>query len=359
MVVIDIVKVFVPATAAFAIGILLTPLLTHYLYKYRAWKKRSGKHDILGNDAPTFNALHATREVNTPRMGGIVIWGSTLITVLAMTLVAHLFPGAMTAKLDFLSRSQTWLPLFVLVVGAFVGLLDDILEIRMPKDGERSKGLSLPLRLLIVGALALFSGWWFYAKLDVVGVGIPLDGTLVLGPFVILLFVLITLALYAGGIIDGIDGLAGGVFGAIFAAYAGIAFFQNQIDLAAFCATLVGSILAFLWYNIPPARFYMSETGTMGLTITLAVVAFLTDTIGEGYGLAALPVIAFLLFLTVATTLLQVLSKKYRGGKKIFRIAPLHHHFEAIGWPAAKVTMRYWVIAIICAVLGMTIALIG
>src|SRR6185369_6114960 len=109
-----------------------------------------------------------------------------------------------------------------------------------------------------------------------------------------------------------------------------IAFYQNQLDLAAFCATVVGALLAFLWFNIPPARFWMTETGSMGLTMTIAAIAFMTDTLGEGKGVSVLPVIAFLLFATVLSNILQVLSKKIRG-KKLFRIAPLHHHFEAIG----------------------------
>jgi len=145
----------------------------------------------------------------------------------------------------------------------------------------------------------------------------------------------------------------------LFSAYAGIAFFQNQINLAAFCAMLVGAILAFLWFNIPPARFYMSETGTMGLTITLAVVAFMTDSLGEGHGVFVLPIIALPLVVTVLSDVIQVGSKKLRRGKKVFRVAPLHHHFEALGWPPYKVTMRYWVISIIFAVTGMIIALVG
>jgi phospho-N-acetylmuramoyl-pentapeptide-transferase len=147
------------------------------------------------------------------------------------------------------------------------------------------------------------------------------------------------------------------VFGAAFTAYAGIAYFQSQVDLAAFCATLAGAILAFLWFNIPPARFWMTETGTMGLTMTLAVVAFMTDALGDGYGVAALPIIAFPLVVTVLSNIAQVLSKRFRG-KKLFRIAPLHHHFEAIGWPPYKVTMRYWIISIVSAILGMTVALL-
>jgi len=200
--------------------------------------------------------------------------------------------------------------------------------------------------------------FWFYFKLDIYSINIPFIGELFLGFYFIPIFVLIVLFIYSGGIIDGIDGLAGGVFASIFFAYAGIAYFQNQINLAAFCTVIVGSILAFLWFNIPPARFYMSETGSMALTITLAIVAFMTDSMGGGRGIMVLPIIAFPLFLTSISVIIQVFSKKFRNGKKIFIVAPLHHHFEALGWPAYKVTMRYWVISVVCAIFGVILALI-
>ena len=152
--------------------------------------------------------------------------------------------------------------------------------------------------------------------------------------------------------VDGLDGLAGGLLAIIFMAYAVIAFFQQQIDLAAFCAVVAGATLAFLWFNIPPARFYMSETGILGLTVTLTTVAFLTNSV------IVLPLIAFPLTLTSLSVTLQLLSKKFFG-KKIFKIAPLHHHFEALGWPPYKVVMRYWVIGIVSAITGLIIVLIG
>jgi phospho-N-acetylmuramoyl-pentapeptide-transferase len=353
----SIFKVFFPATASFILGILLAPILTHYLYKYKVWKKREGKTALDGSVAVEFEKLrttvHTGTETSTPRMGGVLIWVTVSLITFGIWGIAHLFPTPLTSKLDFFSRSQTWIPLFTLLAGALMGFVNDILDI-LP-SGER--GISIRMRLLFVTLVSSFIGWWFYAKLGIDSVGIPGDGTLFIGALIIPLFVLTTLVLYAGGIIDGIDGLAGGVFGAAFMAYAGIAYFQNQINLAAFCATLTGAILAFLWFNIPPARFWMTETGTMGLTMTLAVVAFMTDTPGEGFGIAALPIIALLPLLTVLSNVIQVLSKKYRG-VKVFRIAPLHHHFEAIGWPSYKVTMRYWIIAIVCAIAGTAVALI-
>lgn len=347
----DIVRVLVPAFTAFVLGMALTPIVAHYLYKYKAWKKTPGKTSLDGSPAKEFNSLHRTREVRAPRMGGIVVWGSVLLTILGIALVARYVPDAAVLKFDFLSRSQTWIPLATLIVGAVVGFVDDLFTIRPKGDG-----VPLPYRLLAVFLLSSFIGMWFWLKLEIVAVNIPFGAPLEIGWLVIPLFVLISLALYASGIIDGIDGLSGGVFGSIFASYAIIAFAQNQIDLAAFSAAVVGALLAFLWYNIPPARFYMSETGTMALTLTIATIAFMTDSLGGGVGIAVLPIIGALLVLTVFSTILQTLSKHFFG-KKIFRVAPLHHHFEAIGWPSYKVVMRYWVISVVFAFVGVIIAL--
>lgn len=357
--IIDIVKVFLPAVGTFTLGVLLTPFLTDYLYSHEMWKKKSGKTALDGSEAIVFNELHKEKEVNTPRMGGIIIWASSALVIIGIWLLSKFFPGEITTKLDFLSRNQTWVPLATLLLGALVGLVDDYLEVKVSKEDAPGKGgLSLKKRLIAVSVMALAVAAWFYFKLEVTSIGLPFGGELYLGPFFILLFLATALFIYAGGVIDGLDGLAGGVFATIFAAYGGIAFYQQQIDLAAFCATIAGGILAFLWFNIPPARFYMTETGSMGLTITLTVVAFMTDRLGGGYGFLVLPVIALPLVVTVLSNVLQVASKKIRG-QKLFRVAPLHHHFEAIGWPAYKVTMRYWVFSVMCAILGISLALIG
>jgi phospho-N-acetylmuramoyl-pentapeptide-transferase len=347
----DVVRVLVPAAGAFAIGIALTPLLTHYLYRFKAWKKNGGKIAYDGTAAQEFNRLHGAREVRAPRFGGIVVWGSVLLTIGILALIAKLVPSPLTEGFDFLSRSQTWLPLAALIVGAIAGFFDDLLIIR-----PEGQGLKLRYRLLLVIALALLIGWWFFAKLDVTAIGIPFDGPWELGILIVPLFVLVSLAVYASGVIDGIDGLSGGVFASIFASYMIIAFVQNQIDLAAFCAAVMGGLLAFVWFNIPPARFYMSDTGTMALTLTLPVVVFLTDELGEGVGVFALPLIGALLVATVASDILQMFWKRFFK-KKLLRIAPLHHHFEALGWPPEKVVMRYWVLSIVFAFLGVIFAL--
>lgn len=349
----NLIKVMVPAIVAFTVGIALTPILTHYLYRLRVWKKNPGKTALDGTEAVEFNKLHQEREHSVPRMGGIVIWGSAMITILGMWLISLLFPTTQTIKMDFLSRVQTWIPLFALGIGALVGFINDVLDVSF-----HGNGLPLKHRLAVVVALSTFLGWWFYDKLDITSVGVPFGNPLEIGWLIIPLFVMISLCLYASGIIDGIDGLSGGVFAMIFAAYSFIALSQNQVDLAAFSAMLVGAILAFLWFNIPPARFFMTETGSMPLTLVIATLAFMTDTLGEGIGIALSPVIGFLLVATVASTVLQLLYKRFFG-RKLFRIAPLHHHFEAIGWPSTKIVMRYWVLGAMFAVMGIIISLIA
>ncbi|MBI4692207.1 MAG: hypothetical protein HY773_02070 [Candidatus Terrybacteria bacterium] len=347
----NILKVFGLSAFAFFLAISLTPILTHYLYKYKMWKKKARNEALGGGETPIFHQLHKEKEVGTPRMGGILIWSSALIVVLIFWLIVNFFPSDLTNKLNFLSRGQTWLPLFTLVSASLVGLVDDILQI-YGKGKYTAGGLSLFKRILIVIVIGLIGAWWFYYKLGMSTLIVPFVGEINLGIIFIPIFILTMLLMFSGGVIDGLDGLSGGIFAIIFSAYSGIAFFQNQIDLAAFCSVLVGGILAFLWFNIPPARFYMGETGILGLTTALTVVAFLTKST------LALLIISFPLIATSASVVIQLISKKFFH-RKVFLVAPMHHHFEALGWPAYKVTMRYWVISIILAVIGLVIALVG
>jgi phospho-N-acetylmuramoyl-pentapeptide-transferase len=283
-------------------------------------------------------------------MGGIVIWGSTIIAISVLYICKIISDNTFFDDLFFLSRSQTWIPFAALLIGALFGFLNDFYDIE-----HGGKGVRLSVRLALITTLSAFIGWWFYAKLGVDSISIPFNEPLYVGILIIPFFILLTNALYASGVIDGIDGLSGGVFATIFCAYGGVAFMQSQYDLAAFCLMLTGSILAFLWFNIPPARFWMTETGSMPLTLTLAVIVLTTDNLVDGHGIALLPIIGFLLMITVLSNVIQIVYRKLTG-KKFFRIAPLHHHFEAIGWPSHKVTMRYWVISMICAVIGLVFA---
>jgi phospho-N-acetylmuramoyl-pentapeptide-transferase len=331
---------------------MITPIVSNFLYKNRMWKKSAGKVAYDGSEAVVFNKIHKANEISIPRLGGVIIWLSAFIAISFLWILSYFFPQTAYGQFDLINRGQTWIPLVVLVIGGLVGAFDDILEIR-----HSTGGLSLKKRLALVALLGLAVGWWFYTKLDVVTVNVG-DIQVYLGPLIILFVVILFAATYAGGIIDGIDGLAGGIFTIIFASYAAIAYTQDQYVLAAFCGALVGGTLSFLWFNIPPARFYMSETGSMPLTLCLVVVALLTDSIAgtEGSGVLALPFIAFLLYITVASVIIQLLTKKFFG-RKVFHSAPLHHHFEALEWPRYKVTMRYWILGAACAITGIIVAL--
>ncbi|HEY1037523.1 MAG TPA: hypothetical protein VGE62_02975 [Candidatus Paceibacterota bacterium] len=348
----DVIKILLPAVLSFLIGIGITPMLSGIMYKHRLWRRVSRSKVNTAEMSADFQKIHNEKgENSTPRVGGVLVWLSILVTIAFLYGLALFFPNEATEKLSFLSRNQTLLPLAVLLLGSFIGLSDDLLQI-FGTAKQTSDGISRNLRILVVTLIGSACAWWFYFKLQVLSIDVPFFGEFELGLLFIPFFIFVVLGVFSGSVIDGIDGLAAGVMIAAYAAYMVIAFSQNQIDLAAFCAVVIGGLLAFLWFNIPPARFYLGETGMLGLTVALAIVAFLTREV------LLLPIIAFPLFITSISSSMQMFSKKYLG-RKILRIAPLHHHFEAIGWPSYKVTMRYWVISTVMAILGTIIAILG
>lgn len=347
----SVIKVFGLSASAFTVAILWTPLLTRYLYRYQLWRKDVRQTSPDGSKTPLFAKLHKDREVGVPRLGGVLIWATTLVIAIVVWFIATLTESSFWDKANFLSRNQTWLPIAVMFASSLLGLVDDLSQV-LGKGSYVAGGIKFRHRLLIVFLIAIVGAWWFYFKLGWRTIYIPGFGDLYIGLWYIPLFVATMILLFSSSIVDGIDGLAGGVFAAIFAAYGGIAFFRGQIDIAAFAGVVLGALLAFLWFNIPPARFYMGESGIVGLTTSLTVIAFLTDSV------SALPIIGIILIAEVASDIIQFASKRFLG-RKVFLIAPLHHHFEAKGWPPYKVTMRLWVISVMAAIIGMAVALIG
>ncbi len=348
---VDLVKIFLPTTLAFFLGLFFTPVASHYFYKYKMWKKYSRNDGIGIGD---FQKIHnEDAELRTPRVGGIIVWFSVLLTTLLFSLISVFLPTSNTEGLNFLSRNQTFIPFITLLFGSLLGLWDDLIQIYGSGKIARDDSVWRRWKAFLIIMVSLLIGMWLFYKLGMDSIHIPFNGDLYLGIWIIPFFILVSLATFSGGVIDGIDGLSGGVLASIFSAYAAIAFANNQIDLAAFCGVVSGAILAFLWFNIPPARFYMGETGIMGLTITLATIAFLTNTV------LILPIIAMPLVVTSASVILQMVSKKFRGGKRIFKLAPLHHHFEAIGWSTYKITMRYWILSVVFAIIGIIFAVIS
>jgi len=352
MIPLSLLKVILPAFVTFIIGGLITPTLTSFFYKKRLWKKYS-RHDQETNPdemALEFKKLHnGNEEIRTPRVGGIIIWSSVIITALIFIIVPLISPSDISTKLNFLSRNQTLLPIFGLLLGGLIGLLEDWFEIR-EKPTSFSHGLSSHYLVSIVIFIGLLAGWWFYTKLGMTSISVPFNGgRILLGSLIIPFTALVMLGTFSSRVIDGVDGLAGGVMASVFAAFSFIAYTHNQIDIAALCAVTVGGILVFLWFNIPPARFYMGETGMLALTVMLSIIAFLTDTV------LLLPIIGLPLVVTSLSSAIQITSKKYFK-KKVFRVAPIHHHFESIGWSRPKITMRYWIISVICAIAGIIIS---
>lgn len=346
---IAIVKVLFLTTLSFVVTVILTPLLTHFLYQYKLGKNI---HDDRSK-TPIVATLHKHKR-GTPTMGGVLIWGTTLLLSVFFLYATRFFPDIIPPAFNFLTRSETLLPLGVLISSAIVGLIDDLYNIRR-KGGGNGGGLKISHRLMMYSGIAIVGAWWFYVKLDWTILRIPFIETpfIEIGWWMIPLFILTIVATsFSVNETDGLDGLAGGVLLSSFSAYAAIAFVQGRFNLAAFCGVIAGALLAFLWFNIYPARFMMGDTGAMSLGVTLGVVAMLTNT------LWLLPLIGFILVIESASVIFQVASKKFRHGKKVFLAAPLHHHFEAIGWPEPKIVMRFWIISCVMGVLGLVLFLI-
>jgi phospho-N-acetylmuramoyl-pentapeptide-transferase len=331
-----LVRILLLGFLGFTLSMLITPLYTTLAYKYEWWKKPR-QTSVTGEVAKVFNSLHAAKHKrHIPTMAGAIFVASTALVTLLFNL----------------ERTETWLPLAAFAGAGLIGLLDDFINIR--GTGKGVAGLPSKLKLLLTTLIALIGGWFFYFKLDVSSVNIPFYGDLGIGWLVIPLFVLVVVATAnAVNISDGLDGLAGGLATSAFAVYAVIALLEQRYGVSAFCMTIVGGLLSYTWFNIHPARFFMGDVGSFALGTALGVVAMLTDTV------LILPVIGLLFVVEAGSSLLQILSKKIRKGKKIFKIAPIHHHFEASGWEETKVTMRFWIIGQVTAVLGLILFFLG
>ncbi len=338
----EVIKILILTTVSFLVAWLATPLWTHILYKYKL-----GKQIRDEASAPIMSKLHQTKQ-GTPTMGGVLIWGTTLVLILIVWLLTSL--GLLPAGFNFFNRQETLLPLGALVASAIVGLLDDWFNVR--GWGPKGGGLKMRHKLLIYTLIALVGAWWFYYKLSWTVLYVPLVGTVDIGWWYIPLFIFIIVATsFSVNEIDGLDGLAAGTLLFAFASFGAIAFLQGRVNLAAFCGVISGALLAFLWFNINPARFFMGDTGAMSLGVTLGVVSLLTNTVW------LLPMIGFLFVLESLSVIIQLVSKKFFG-RKVFLSAPLHHHLEAIGWPEPKIVMRFWVIAGVLSVIGLILFLL-
>ncbi|PIR47384.1 phospho-N-acetylmuramoyl-pentapeptide-transferase [Candidatus Uhrbacteria bacterium CG10_big_fil_rev_8_21_14_0_10_50_16] len=341
----QVIRLILLAALTFVVAIAWTPLLTNVLYRLKI-----GKTIRTASITPIFAKLHA-KKAGTPTMGGVLIWGTVLAVSSVLLIVRLVAPDSLVGHLSFLTRSQTLLPLGAFVASALVGLVDDWMNVK--KIGPHGGGLSMKYRLGIYTIIAAIGSWWFYTKLDWDLFHVPFVGDFAVGWWYIPIFIFVIVATsFSVNETDGLDGLAGGTLMTSFGAYGAIALAQGRFELAAFCIAIVGALLAFLWFNIYPARFFMGDTGSMALGVTLGVVAMLTNMA------LLLPLIGIVLVLESLSVIVQLTSKKLRKGKKIFLSTPIHHHFEAIGWPEPKIVMRAWVISIVASTLGVAVALL-
>lgn len=341
----ELVRILFLSSMSFLFAFAWAPLLVRFLKK---WKM--GKSIRTEADAPVFAGLHAKKQ-GTPTMGGILIWGTVLVlaTVFAL-LTPYAGSDSLLGHLNFLSRSETLLPLGALVASAIVGFVDDYFNVK--KIGPKGGGLRMRHRLLVYTAIAAVGAWWFHMKLDWDLLHIPFFGDFHIGFWYVPFFILVIVSTaFSVNETDGLDGLAGGTLMTSFVAYTIIAFSQGRYDLAIFCGVILGALLAFLWFNIHPAAFFMGDTGAMSLGVTLGIVAMLTNTA------FVLPIIGLVFVLESCSVIIQLFWKKVLH-RKLFRSAPFHHHLEAIGWPEPQIVMRLWVVSMVAAALGIAAILL-
>ena len=338
-----IARIVAISATSFVAAILVMPFWIRLL---RRWHMGKSIRDAAS--APIMAKLHAAK-VGTPTMGGLVIW-ATVVFLLLFYRTACYFNTPLVCKLSFLSRAQTRLPLGILIAAGMIGLLDDYLNVR--RIGPRGGGLRMRFRLLSYTLVALAGAWWFFSRLEWDFVHVPFLGTFNIGWWYLPFFVLVVVATsFSVNETDGLDGLAGGPLMTSFGAMALIAWSQGRIDLASFSVAILGALLAFLWYNVPPARVFMGDTGAMALGTVLAAVAMITNTA------LLLPIIGLPFVVESLSVIVQFISKRLFG-RKIFRSSPLHHHLEAIGWPEQQIVMRTWIVSFMSAALGVIIAFV-
>jgi phospho-N-acetylmuramoyl-pentapeptide-transferase len=344
------IKIGILTTLSFVLAMAWTPILSHFLYKYKIGVKIKDT-SVDGKKAPVYHELHKGK-TGTPTMGGALIWITIIFLAFAFHIIAPYFDYKLIRRLDFLSRSQTWIPLFILAAAAILGALDDIFSTK-GLGANKGGGIRFLYRLMWLLAISGVGAYWFYFKLDLHSIHLPGFGDWKIGLWYIPFFIVTVIATaFSSNETDGLDGLNGGILLVAFASFGVIAFAQNKIDLAAFCGAISGALLAFLWFNVYPARFFMGDTGAVSLGATLAVIALLTDSV------LVLPIICFIYVIESASVIIQLTSKKIFG-RKIFLSTPIHHHFQALGWPETKVTMRAWILTGVTAMIGLVIGILG
>ena len=340
----NLIQIFAYSAAAFLIAFLAFPPFIAGVKKYK-FTKKIRQNGLSGGVAKMFQKLHSHKS-GTPTMGGAVI----VFSVLAVVGISRILAYFGIVDHSILNRGETYLPILTLAAVGGLGLIDDWFNIR---EKSSQKGLSAKVKLWSLFAFAFLGACWFALKLQWSIIHVPGLGDFDIGLWYFPLFIFIVVGTAnAVNFSDGLDGLAGGLAAISFAVFAVIAYFYQLPILSVFCAVIVGSIVAFLWFNVPPARIYMGDTGSLALGATLGVIAMLTNSV------LTLAVIGFVFILETLSVILQLFWKKFLG-RKLFRIAPLHHHFEAKGWSETQIVTRFWIVGAGAGIWGLVIGLIA
>ncbi len=312
-----------------AVGLTRRLGLGKEIYEYL----REPAAGAMPGGAPRVAPAHHTAKAGTPTMGGILVVAAIAVFTLAG---------------NFFGRYSMAAPLIIMAALAALGFADDLGSLQ----GREQRALARRVKLLAFIGIGLAAGYGLYDQLNLSHINIPYDGRHDLG----VLYIAIALAvvvLTAGGVAvsDGLDGLVAGAGAIAFAAYGFIALTQDQDYLGAFCFTVAGALLGFLWHNSHPAAVFMGDVGALPLGGGLAVVAFMT-----GQWLV-LPLIGIVFVAEGLSVGLQIGYFKLTGGRRIFRMAPLHHHFEELGWGEVQVVQRFWIAGALGAAVGVILAL--
>ncbi|MFU8826174.1 MAG: phospho-N-acetylmuramoyl-pentapeptide-transferase [Brevefilum sp.] len=301
----------------------------------KAW--RIGK--IIREDGPNRHIA----KMGTPTMGGFMF-------LIPVTLLTILFNAVSILGYDLLGRSVL-LPLLTMWAYALLGMVDDWEGIRGPRKGLGMRA-KVKFSIQVIFAIAIA-----FALRDILGVPqlvwFTAQQPLNLGPLYIPIAVFIIVGMSnAVNFTDGLDGLAGLISATAFAAFGLVAVLQGQNYLARFCFSLVGALFGFLWFNVHPAMLYMGDTGSLALGATLAVIALMT-----GYWII-IPLLAVIPVSEAMSVVIQILYFKATKGKRFFRMAPLHHHFELLGWSETQVVQRFWLISLVFTMLGIALVFV-
>ena len=295
------------------------------------WTQRRGLGKAISDEGP---AGHIVKE-GTPTMGGIIF----VVAIVVLTIVANLVEG---------DRWSILLPLVGVLALALLGYVDDTGTIL----GRVQGGLSWRLKFALIGVFSLAVGLVLYFALDVQSLNVPWAGQFALGPaYIVIATLTVFSTITAVAVSDGLDTLTGGTAAIAIAAFGVIAIGQEQDFIVRFAFTTVGAVLGFLWFNAHPAQIFMGDTGALALGGALSIVALMT-----GHWLL-LPVIGIVFVLELGSDIIQVGYYKWSGGKRVFRMAPLHNHFELGGWSEPQIVTRFWLIGIAGAILGVALAL--